>query len=106
MKLGCFLSRPDKVGSCLFKVGSWHDQDNIFHINTSSQYENLLALMFLEMYSNCKTRSYLFNNLSLKKQPTRAACKKSLPKFSNILKRICTQIYSSKPAKLLKLLFQ
>ena len=53
------------------------------------------------MYSNCKTRSCLFNILSLKKQPSRVAWKKILPKCPNILKGICTWIESNQPTKLL-----
>ena len=51
---------------------SQHSQDNIFHINTLSQDEKDALI-----YSNI---------LSLKKQATRPARKKILPKLSNIKK--------------------
>ena len=58
------------------------------------------ALYFLkftvEIY-NCKIRSlFVYSNfLSLKKQPTRTAWKKILPKFPNILRRIQSNIFNN-----------
>ena len=51
-------------------------------------------LIFLEIYSNCKIRSWFAysNILSLKEQPTRTAWKKIIPKFPNILRRIYSTI--------------
>ena len=66
----------------LAQVGSQHNRDNIFHINTSFRYEKRSTLIFHEINRNCKTRSCLFNILSLKKQPTRTAKKKDSPKGS------------------------
>ena len=45
-----------------------------------------------------------FNVLSLKRQPTKAAWKKSLPKFTNIYRKICTWTHSSKSARLLTMI--
>ena len=56
IKPGRFLSRSGWVESRLFKAGSRHSRDNISHINTSSRDEKRPTLIFLEMYSNCKTR--------------------------------------------------
>ena len=49
MKPGCFPSCPGLVRSPLFKTGSRHSQDNVFHINILSRDEKLPALILLEM---------------------------------------------------------
>ena len=55
------------------------------------------------MYSNCEVHSCLFNILSLMKQPIIPASKKILPKFPNILERICAWFHNNEPAKSLKM---
>ena len=44
MKPGRFSFRPDQAGSRLFKAGSENNQDNAFHINTSSRDEKVLFI--------------------------------------------------------------
>ena len=80
MKPGYFASR------------SGNSKDNIFHINTSSRDEKRPILINFFTYNN-KRHACFFN--ILKNQPTRAAWKKILSKFTNILKSICTWIHSS-----------
>ena len=79
-------------------AGSRHNRDNIFHIYTSSWDEKRPALIFLEIYFKLQNTLFIVSFFPLKN----SQLKKVLPKFLNILKRICAWIHSSKPAKLLK----
>ena len=85
---------PARRGSCLFKAGSQHSQDNIFHINTSPPYEKHPTLIFLYMSRNYKTSFLSFLNHSFLKRPTNQSCLK---------KRFIQSLgitLNSKPAKL------
>ena len=93
---GTFFILPSHAGSRSLKAGSRHDQDFIFHINTSNRVEKSFALLSLEMCSN-------FKNTFLLQAANHSCLEKDSPNFLNIFKRIFTWIHSSKPAKLLKI---
>ena len=50
MKPGPFSSCLGQAGSCYFKMGSRHNWDNVFHINTSSPDKKCRALIHLLLY--------------------------------------------------------
>ena len=96
--LACSYIFCQNQGFCSYKIVLIKKSVKILHPD-----EKRPTLIFLEMFSNCKTGSCLFH-IFFKEAANQSSLKKVNPnKFPNILKIICTWIHSSKPAKLRKI---